>query len=110
MVDDLLVSIELSGERWLEAEVSRRRGNLLLRLNGTEFAAAESAFLWALKTARLQKAGAYELRAALDLARLYRNFDQLAKARGVIEPVLQGLPDGLVLPEVDEARALLSSV
>ena len=110
MMDDLLVSIELSGERWLEAEVSRRRGNLLLRLNGTEFAAAESAFLWALKTARLQKAGAYELRAALDLARLYRNFDQLAKARSAIEPVLQGLPQGLVLPEVDEARALLSSV
>ena len=72
----------------------RRRGGVLL----------------ALATARRQKTRVFELRVALDLAGLYRDLDQRARARDVLEPALLGLPEGQKLLEADKARDLLISL
>jgi len=107
LLGELFAVIELSGERWIEAEAHRQRGNLLRRRGAENFAQAEAAFLTALDTARRQKAPVFELRAALDLARLYNDLDQQRRARECLEPVLLGLPEGLKLREVEQARDLL---
>jgi class 3 adenylate cyclase/predicted ATPase len=110
MFDDILATIELSGELWREAETHRRRGNLIRRRGANNPAEAEAALLKAVNAARRQRAPVYELRAALDLARLYRDLDQHQQARFVLEPTLRDLPEGLELQEMEGARQFMSSL
>ena len=110
LLDEVLATIALSGEHWVEPETHRRRGNLLRRRDATDFAGAEAAFLAALRAAQRQQTRVLELRAALDLAGLYSEHDQREQARGVLEPALLGLPEGLDLREVGQARELLNSL
>jgi class 3 adenylate cyclase/predicted ATPase/ABC-type transport system involved in cytochrome c biogenesis ATPase subunit len=107
MLGDLLAAIELSGEHWMKAETQRQRGSLLRRGGAENFAQTEAAFLAALDTARRQKARVFELRAGLDLARLYKDVDQRQRARECLQPALLGWPEGLELRELEEARSLL---
>jgi predicted ATPase len=108
--DEILTTIELSGELWRKAETQRHRGNLLRRRGANDLAEAEVTLLKALDTARRQKAPVYELRAALDLAGLYRDLEQWPRARLVLEPTLLDLPMGFELQEVKRARDLISSL
>ena len=103
-------TIELSGELWRKAETQRHRGNLLRRRGANDLAEAEVTLLKALDTARRQKAPVYELRAALDLAGLYRDLEQWPRARLVLEPTLLDLAMGFELQEVKRARDLISSL
>jgi predicted ATPase len=63
--------VEMTQERWGEAEMHRLRGKLLATMN--EQAAAESSYRQALIVARAQSAKLFELRAATSLARLLRD-------------------------------------
>jgi tetratricopeptide (TPR) repeat protein len=63
--------VEATKERWVEAEIHRMRGTLLLSIR--EYAAAEDSYHQALAVARHQKAKSWELRAATSLARLWRD-------------------------------------
>jgi len=108
MVDDLLAAMELSGEHQVEAQTHRLRANLLRRRAGN--GQAEAAFLAALETARRQKTRMLELRAAIDLAELYSEPDQQARARDVLQSALHALPEGGALPEAEQARQLLVSL
>ena len=110
MLDEILSMTELSGELWREAEMHRHRGNLLRRRGANDFGEAEAALLKALDTARRQKSKVYELRAALDLAGLYRDLNQRPQARFVLEPALLDLPKGLKLEEVERAHGLMLSL
>src|SRR5262245_31467948 len=64
--------VEQHDERWWEAEVCRLQGVLLLRQPGTPQAEAETWLRRALDVARRQEAKALELRAAMDLSRLWQ--------------------------------------
>jgi class 3 adenylate cyclase/predicted ATPase len=110
MFGDLISTIELSGEHWMKAETHRQHGNLLRQRGANDLAKAETAFLTALRAAQHQKARVFELRAALDLAALYRDLDQRSRARFVLEPTLLNWPDGVDLREVGQARNLFSSL
>jgi class 3 adenylate cyclase/predicted ATPase len=105
---ELAATIELSGEHWIKAETYRQRGNILRRQGVNDIAEAEAALLTALHTAQRQKARVFELRAALDLATLYRDLDQRSRALLVLEPGLRDWPAGVELPEVEQARRLAS--
>ena len=63
--------IEVTGERWAEAELHRIRGRL--QQNSGSCVSAEESFHQAIRVARLQNARLWELRAAADLARLWRD-------------------------------------
>ena len=75
--------VETTHERWAEAEIHRLRGTLLLSMN--EHAAAENSYRRALEVAQRQSAKFWELRAALDLARLWH--DQGQTHRGTRSPL-----------------------
>src|ERR1700747_3543615 len=104
----LLAAIEQTGQRWFDSEVYRVRGELLLKLRRPDFAAAESAFMRAIEIARSQQTRTFELRAALSLAKLYKTtgLDQVASE--VLIPALAGFNAGAEVPEVEEARRLLT--
>ena len=67
---------------YLEAEAYRTKGELLLKAkNGRMEDEAEAYFLQAIEIARAQQAKSWELRAAMSLARLWRQNGQGEEAR-----------------------------
>jgi predicted ATPase len=70
-IDEALGLAGQTGEHWSDAFLYGCRGEILLKRNATNTAPAEDAFLTAIAIAQQQEARSFELRAALDLARLY---------------------------------------
>ena len=88
--------VETTQERWAEAEMHRMRGTLLLSMH--EHAAAEDSYRQALAVARRQSAKFWELRAALDLARLWRDQGKAQQARDLLAPVYDWFTEGFDTP------------
>jgi predicted ATPase len=100
--------IERTQERWAEAETHRTRGTLLLRM--CDEAAAEDSLHKALAVARQQSARFWELRAALDLARLWRDQGKRKEAHELLAPVYGWFTEGLDTRDLKEAKALLDEL
>ena len=99
---------EQTGQHWLDAELHRVRGELLLRRDAPNVSAAQDAFNRALEIARSQQARTFELRGALGLARLYIRHDRAAAVSEVLAPVLVDFDTGRDLPEIEQAQKLLN--
>ena len=100
--------IEVTKERWAEAEMHRLRGTLLLSIH--EHVAAENSFHHALGVARQQSAKFWELRAALELARLWRDQGKRSDALGLLAPIYGWFTEGLDTSFLKEAKALLDQL
>ena len=100
--------MEATQERWEEAEMHRLRGALLVSTH--EHAAAEESYHRALAVARRQSAKFWELRAALDLARLWRDQGKRTEARDLLAPVYNWFTEGFDTPVLREAKALLDEL
>jgi predicted ATPase len=99
-----------SGERFLEAELHRLRGELLLtRAEAPSSAedAAEACFRQALDVARAQQAKTLELRAVLSLSGLYQRQGRPAQARLLLAPTYGWFTEGFDTLDLQEAKALL---
>jgi predicted ATPase len=112
-LDEALALSTTSGERFLEAELHRLRGELLRR--GAAAAApapdeAEACFHRALALARYQQARSLELRAAMSLTRLYQGQGRPAEARSVLAGCYDCFTEGLDTPDLREAGALLGNI
>jgi predicted ATPase len=107
-LDEALQIVERTGERWLEAELYRQKGRLLLRQGHSE--GAEELYRKALSIAREQKAKLWELRAAVSLARLWRDEGCRAEARDLLAPVYGWFAEGFAIPDLNEAKALLDEL
>ena len=99
-----------TGEAWFDADLHRRLGGVLLRLDPGDAARAEGEFGRALEIARSQSARLFELRAARDLARLWRDRGRVAEARDLLAPVYAAFTEGFAFPDLVEARALLEEL
>ena len=62
------------------------------------------------EVARLQSARLFELRAARDLARLWRDQGRRAEAHDLLGPVYAAFTEGFAFPDLVEARALLEDL
>jgi predicted ATPase len=102
--------IERTKEGWIEAELHRLKGNLLLSLREPHVAGAESCFSSALAIARGQSARMWEPRAAMDLARLWRDQGRCAEACDLLAPVYGWFTEGFDLLDLRDARALLDTL
>jgi predicted ATPase len=107
-LNDALQIAERTGERWLEAELNRHKGQLLLRRGHSE--AAEQLYRKALSIAQEQEAKLWELRAAASLARLRRDQGRRAEARDLLAPVYGWFTEGFATPDLREAKALLDEL
>jgi predicted ATPase len=107
---DALARVEHTGERWYEAEVHRLRGELLLCTPDREEGEAEACFQRAIKVAQEQGAKLWELRAAMSLARNWRNQGRCADARGLLAPVYAWFSEGFDIADLQEAKAFLDQL
>jgi predicted ATPase len=108
LLDEAFEIVQRTGERWLEAELNRHKGQLLLRQRHTE--AAEELYRKALSIAQQQEAKLWELRAAASLARLRRDQGRRAEARDFLAPVYGWFTEGFDTPDLKEAKALLKEL
>jgi predicted ATPase len=105
-----LAAIDRTGERWFEAEMHRCHGEPLLHRKSPDTEAAEAALKMAIEVARVQQARAFEIRAALALAKLYEATGRDKIACELLGPAVAGFSEGSELPEVTEANRLLISL
>jgi class 3 adenylate cyclase/predicted ATPase len=108
LLDEALLIVDSSGDRFLEAELNRHKGQLLLRQGNPE--AAEELYRKALGIAREQEAKLWELRAAVSLARLWREQGRRAEARDLLAPVYGWFTEGFDTADLKEAKALLDEL
>jgi predicted ATPase len=105
-----LASAKASGARGNDAELHRLRGELLGRLPYADWTEVETCFRTALRAARGQGSRGFELRAAVDLARLLSAQQRQAEARELLANVYSWFTEGFGTPDLEDAKALLDEL
>ena len=105
---DGLGTAEKTGYRQWEAELKRLEGVALSGLNRPE--EAQNALAEALRIAQKQQARAFELRAAMSMARLWRSQGRPQQARELLGPVYGWFTEGFDTRDLKEAKALLDEL
>src|SRR5436190_1156276 len=103
----LIAWTEQSGQHWLDAELHRSQGELLLRLDPPNVAMAEDTFRRALEIARTQQTKTFELPSAIGLAHLYCANGRAEAIPELLAPVLVDFGTERDLPEIEQAQTLL---
>jgi predicted ATPase len=91
-----------------EAELHRIIGDALLSMQRQ--GEAEVEFTRALAIARQQQAKSWELRAAMSMARLWRDQGKVQQARELLTPVYGWFTEGFDTRDLMEAKALLEEL
>ena len=110
LLDNTLADAERTGQHHFDVELHRQRGALLLRKTPNDVAAAEGAFIRAIEVARSQQTRTFELRAAISLARLWRDQGKPQQARELLAPVYGWFTEGFDTLDLKEAKALLEEL
>src|SRR5262249_13420629 len=95
-------------ERWYQAETFRLKGEVLAATGDT--AAAEATYREALAIAQQQSAKLWELRAAMSLARPWRDQGKRGEAHELLARVYGWFTEGFDTPVLREAKALLEEL
>jgi class 3 adenylate cyclase/predicted ATPase len=98
-----------TGQFFCDADLHRLDGDLLLATGGDADEAA-ARYHRALAIAREQGARSFELRAAMSLARLWRDQGKRAEARDLLAPVYAWFTEGFDTRDLIEAKALLDEL
>jgi predicted ATPase len=109
-IDEALALAGETGEHWFDAGLHNIRGEILLKQNPADPAAAEAAFLAAIAVARQQKARSFELRAALSLAKLYQSTGRPSDAHDILGPALTGFAPTPEFPQIADAKVLFDTL
>jgi predicted ATPase len=102
--------ITSSGNCLFEAEVHRLLGMCLGNRGEDRIAEAEALLLKALETSEEQGALSFKLRAATNLARLWRDHNRHGDAHNLLSHVYQRFTEGFDTPDLKDARALLDDL
>jgi tetratricopeptide (TPR) repeat protein len=109
-IDEAISLSTTTKERCWEAHLCRIAGELSLNFAKPEARKAESYFDRALSVARQQQAKSLELRAAMSMARLWRDQGKRDEARDLLAPVYGWFTEGFDTLDLKEAKALLDDL
>ena len=109
-IGEALTAIEATNERWCEAEVHRTAGELVPHSTQSDLVKKETYFEHALAVARQQQAKSWELRAAMSMARLWRDQGKKQQARELLAPVYGWFTEGFDTRDLKEAKTLLEEL
>ncbi len=109
-IGEAIVAVEAAKERWCEAEVNRIAGEIALLSPKPDLAKAEAYFERALAVAREQEAKSWELRAAMSMARLWRDQGRRQQARDILAPVYGWFTEGFGALDLKRAKAMLDEL
>jgi len=109
-IGEAMTAVETTKERWCEAEINRTAGEIALLSPERNAAKAEAYFERAVSVARAQQAKSWELRAAMSMARLWRDQGKRDEARNLLAPVYGWFTEGFDTLDLKEAKALLDEL
>jgi predicted ATPase len=109
-IGEAMTAVATTKESCCEAEVNRVAGEIALLLPTPNAAKAEAYFERALAVARRQQAKSWELRAAMSMARLWRDQGEVQQARELLAPVYGWFTEGFDTRDLKEAKALLEQL
>ena len=109
-IDEAKRAVETTKETMFEAEVYRIAGEVAIKSPDRDAAKAEAYFEHALAVARQQRAKSWELRAAMSMARLWRDQGKRDEARELLVPVYGWFTEGFDTHDLKEAKALLDEL
>lgn len=109
LVKEGLAAVEITGEAHYESELHRIQGELQ-RLAGESEKDVEASFSEALGLARRQGSLALELRAAISLARVWRDREQGREARELLESAYGKFAEGFDTVDLTEAKELIEEL
>jgi class 3 adenylate cyclase/predicted ATPase len=109
-IGEATTAAETTKLSWCAAEVHRMAGETALSSPEPDPAKAEFYFDRALAIARAQQAKSLELRAAMSMARLWRDQGKNDAARDLLAPVHGWFTEGLDMRDLIAARALLNAI
>ena len=109
-IGEAITLTEATKERWYEAETLRTSGEIILLLRTSDAEEAETYFERALMVARQQQAKSWELRAAVSMARLWRDQGKRDEALNLLAPVYGWFTEGFDTRDLKEAKKLLDEL
>jgi predicted ATPase/class 3 adenylate cyclase len=104
-ITEAMSAIATTKESWWEAEVHNAAGEIALKEQ--DAAKAKTHFRRALSIAREKQTKSFELRAAMSLARLWRDQGKPQQASELLAPVYGWFTEGFDTLDLKEAKALL---
>jgi predicted ATPase len=110
LIDESLAQVETNGNLLYIPELLRVKGTVLLLLPEPNRNNAEACFLQALALSRDQGARAWELRAAIDLAKLLADRGEIDGAHELLRPVFEHFVEGLGTADLKAAENLLATL
>ncbi|HET9884581.1 MAG TPA: hypothetical protein VFS81_22695, partial [Candidatus Binatia bacterium] len=110
VLNNALARVDRSNCRYYEAELHRRKGELLLMESVPATVQAEASFQNALTVARRQSAKSWELRAAMSLSRLWQRQGKRDEARKLLAEIYGWFTEGFETADLREARTLLEEL
>ena len=109
-IGEAMTVVETTREKWCEADIHRMAGEIALLSPEPDAAKAEAHFERALAVARQQQAKSWELRAAMSMARLWRDQGKPRQACELLAPVYGWFTEGFDTLDLKEAKALLDEL
>jgi class 3 adenylate cyclase/predicted ATPase len=109
-IAEAMKTVETTKERWFEAEIYRTAGEITLLSPEHDAAKAEDQFERALCIAREQKAKSWELRAAMSMARLWRDQGKRRHAHDLLAGVYGWFSEGFDTLDLKQAKILLKDL
>ncbi len=107
-IGEAMAAVETTKEKWCEADIHRITGEIALM--SADAAKAEAYFERALAVARKQQAKSWELRAAMSMARFWRDQGKRNEARELLASVYGWFTEGFDTLDLKEAKALLDEL
>jgi class 3 adenylate cyclase/predicted ATPase len=109
-IGEAMTAVETTKEKWCEAEIHRVAGEIALKSPEPDAAKAQAYFDRALAVARAQQAKSWELRAAMSLARLWRDQGKRDEAHDLLAPIYGWFTEGFDMLDLKEAKALIDEL
>jgi predicted ATPase len=109
-ISEAMTASEASKESWCDADIHRLAGDIVLLSGEADTPRAEAYFERSLAIARTQQAKSWELRAAMSMARLWRDQGKRDQARDLLAPVYGWFTEGFDTLDLKQAKALLDEL
>jgi hypothetical protein len=110
LIEELITEIRASGLRWQKAELLRVSGEARALGPSADPDRAARDLEAAVAVASEQGARAFQLRAALSLAKLYQSISRATEAQAILSSALEGFRATPEFPEFAEALTLLAAL
>jgi predicted ATPase len=109
-IGEAMTAVQTIKESWYEAEIHPLAGEIALCLPVPDATKAEACFECALESASVHQAKSWELRAAMSMARLWRDQGRRQQADDLLAPVYGWFTEGFDTLDLKDAQSLLKQL